>query len=83
MRDTKESLKEEITTLRDDNKHLFVIGFALITGAMTMLLQVVNGNLKLFNIFAALIGLLGLFPIISKFTNNREALDKLIQKLKE
>jgi hypothetical protein len=44
VRDTKESLKEEITTLRDDNKNLFVVFMATLTGIFTVLFRLLTDS---------------------------------------
>lgn len=81
--DNKESLKEQITTLRDDNKHLFVIAFALITGSFTLLLQVADGDKGVFMAAVAIVGIVGLKPAVGKFLENRDKIDQLIEKLKD
>ena len=86
-KDTQDSIKEEITTLRDDNKNLFVVMMATLTGSFTVLYKLLdhldnfdlNATIKL---LIAVCGVLLSFVLLKVISIRKQQIDELIEKLK-
>lgn len=79
----KEALIEDITTIRDEIRNLFVVMMALLTGSFTIFFQVLNDELDSYFSFLGIIGILFLLVVLLIMKRKRKKLDELIKHLKE
>jgi LPXTG-motif cell wall-anchored protein len=79
----KEALIEDITTIRDEIRNLFVVMMALLTGSFTIFFQVLNDELDSYFSFLGIIGILLLLVVLLIMKRKRKKLDELIKHLKE
>jgi len=79
----KEAIKEDIATLRDDIKNLFVVMMALVTGSFTLFFQIITGKLDADFSFLGVLGVVLMLVILYAMRKKRKKLDDLIRHLKE
>lgn len=79
----KEAIKEDITTLRDDIKNLFVVIMALVTGSFTLFFQIITDKLESDFSFLGILGVFLILIILYAMRKKRKKLDELIKHLKE
>jgi len=86
--DTTESIREEIVTLRDDNKHLFIVLMTVFSGIFTLLYKLFIGDKNftegaiIFSSVSILFGFIFAFLIINTILLNRNNIDLFINNLK-
>ena len=86
-KDTQDSIKEEITTIRDDNRNLFVVMMATLTGSFTVLYKLLDHLVfspnVIIRLLIVLFGLFLSFILFKAIGIRKQQIDDLIEKLKE
>ncbi|MDF1875923.1 hypothetical protein JHD48_09265 [Sulfurimonas sp. SAG-AH-194-I05] len=79
----KDYLLKEIDNLRDRRNQAFNIFFALISGAVAMIVYVLTGDKPIFSLLIALIGFIIAIFAYSKVHKMNVEIDDLLEKLKD
>jgi len=77
------SLLKEIDNLRDRRNQAFNIFFALISGAVAMIVYVITGDKPIFSLLIALTGFIISIFAFSKVHKMNVEIDDLLEKLKD
>jgi len=79
----KDYLLKEIDNLRDRRNQAFNIFFALISGAVAMIVYVITGDKPIFSLLIALTGFIISIFAFSKVHKMNVEIDDLLEKLKD
>jgi len=79
----KDYLLKEIDNLRDKRNQTFNIFFALISGAVAMIVYVITGDKPIFSLLIALAGFIVSIFAFSKVHKINIDIDDLLKKLKD
>ena len=79
----KDYLLKEIDNLRDRRNQAFNIFFALISGAVAMIVYVITGDKPIFSLLIAITGFIISIFAFSKVHKMNVEIDDLLEKLKD